>query len=72
VCLAFIVIWSRNGVDVDHTASVVGPRNEVLNTYTFTVRLEDDQAVYRCNVVNSQSQKPLEAAIRLNVLGKHC
>lgn len=40
------VIWSRNGIEVDRSA-VVGSRNEVINTFTFTVSVEDNQAVYR-------------------------
>lgn len=64
------VIWYRNGVEVDR--SFVVTRNEVVNAYTFVVSVDDNQAVFRCTLANSQTSKPLEAAIRLNVLCKRC
>lgn len=63
------VVWSRNGLEVDRSAAA-GPRGEMVNTHTFVVAVEDNQAVFRCSVANSQTAKPLETAIRLNVLCK--
>lgn len=40
------VIWYRNGMEIDRDF-VVAARHDVINAYTFTVRVEDNQAIYR-------------------------
>ncbi|KAI1284948.1 Nephrin [Halotydeus destructor] len=60
------VVWFRNGVEVDRTW-VASARGEVVNAHTFSVGPDDNQAVFRCSVTNSQTSKPVESAIRLNV-----
>ncbi|RWS12166.1 nephrin-like protein [Dinothrombium tinctorium] len=61
------VVWYRNGVEVDRSF-IITNRNEVVNSHMFVVTVDDNQAVYKCSASNSLTPRPLEAAIRLNVL----
>ncbi|RWS31861.1 nephrin-like protein [Leptotrombidium deliense] len=61
------VIWYRDGTEVDRSY-IITNKNEVINSHMFVVTVDDNQAVYKCAVSNSQTPRPLELAIRLNVL----
>ncbi|XP_023213935.1 synaptogenesis protein syg-2-like, partial [Centruroides sculpturatus] len=59
------IIWYRNDVLVDMTHSSTG--YETTNTFTFTAGIEDNNAVFRCEVSNALTKEPMKKAITFNV-----
>ncbi|XP_061188981.1 nephrin-like isoform X2 [Saccostrea echinata] len=59
------VKWFRNNVEVDisHTTDPA----QSMNEYLFSVRREDNGAVYRCEASNTATSAPLTAEVTLNV-----
>ncbi|XP_023234570.1 synaptogenesis protein syg-2-like, partial [Centruroides sculpturatus] len=60
------IIWYRNDILIDMTHSSTG--YETTNTYTFTAGIEDNNAVYRCEVSNALTKEPLKKSVTIRVL----
>ncbi|KAK6173113.1 hypothetical protein SNE40_016632 [Patella caerulea] len=59
------VVWYRNDQQIDF--SYVSDGNKAVNEYTFTVQSSDNNAVYRCDVSNVVTSRPITAEFRLTV-----
>ncbi|XP_041373934.1 nephrin-like isoform X2 [Gigantopelta aegis] len=59
------VVWYRNSEQVDY--SFVSGGNKAVNEYTFTAEALDNQAIYRCEVSNVVTPRPLSAEFKLTV-----
>ncbi|KPM11977.1 sticks and stones-like protein, partial [Sarcoptes scabiei] len=61
------VIWFRNGIEIDRSFTIINDRHTVINTLTFKVDHDDNQAQFTCQVFNSLTPIPLTQTITLNV-----
>ncbi|CAG2111664.1 unnamed protein product, partial [Medioppia subpectinata] len=61
------LIWYKDGHDVDDTYSSSGGR-EATNIYTFQVKPNDNNAIYKCEATNDVTTLPLISFIKLKVL----
>nr|XP_022326669.1 nephrin-like isoform X2 [Crassostrea virginica] len=61
------VKWFRNNEQIDISYTTDSADAQSLNEYTFSVRREDNGAIYRCEASNTASIAPLTSEVILNV-----
>lgn len=64
------VKWFRNNEQIDISYTTDSADAQSLNEYTFSVRREDNGAIYRCEASNTASIAPLTSEVTLNVYCK--